>query len=291
MKKNDLMEMVDLYLNVLSENNILSLFVVIYLGLIFGSLMNVLSSRMVMMENINNIGIAKSIGKVSDKKLNSYFNKYKDYNLFNPKSSCPICDYKIKWWQNIPVLGYILLRGKCYSCKSTISLEYPIVELFITVLFVTLFYIFGLSVEFITYTILFYLLTLHILTDIKEKILFDSVTLIIFMVLTFQLLATGDLFLIKNSLISAFSVYIIMYSLIYVYEKLRGIEYSFGRGDIKLIAVLSIPFNLDQLLSFILIATFIGFVFFAALYLLKIKDKEIPFAPAIILSFVVNLIV
>lgn len=276
------------YFSILSENYILSLFVVLYMGFVFGSLINVLSSRMIIMENINNINIAKSIGVVNDKGINEYYNKYKEYNFFFPKSNCPRCSYKIKWWQNIPVLGFFLVRGKCYGCKEGISIEYPLIEIITTLMFFTLFHFFGLSYYFLIYSTLGYLLLIHLITDIKEKVLFDSITLLIFMILTSNLLITANhLADVKINLFVSFSIYLLFYVFIYMYEKLRGIEYSFGRGDIKLIAVLSVGLYIEQIMYFILLSAMLGLFLFLILYIVKKKQTEIPFAPSIIISFII----
>ncbi len=87
-----------------------------------------------------------------------------------PPSKCPKCGNRLKWWHNIPVLSYVLLRGKCYYCKEKISVQYPIIELVTMFLFAFAFVKFGLSVT--TLFVMFWLSCLIIMTgtDVKEKL-------------------------------------------------------------------------------------------------------------------------
>ena len=87
-----------------------------------------------------------------------------------PPSKCPKCQNKLYWWHNIPVLSYLILRGKCYFCKEKISIQYPIIELVTMVLFGLSYWKFGLSVK--TLFIIFWLSGLLIMTvtDLKEKL-------------------------------------------------------------------------------------------------------------------------
>ena len=87
-----------------------------------------------------------------------------------PPSKCPKCGNKLKPWHNIPVLSFILLRGKCYFCKEKISIQYPIIELLTMFLFGLSFWKFGIS--YLTIFVLFWLSCLLIMTttDIKEKL-------------------------------------------------------------------------------------------------------------------------
>ena len=107
--------------------------------------------------------------------LGSFFNVVILRTLSNesivfPPSKCPKCGNKLLFWHNIPVLSYILLRGKCYFCKEKISIQYPIVELLTMLLFGVTFVKFGISVT--TIFALFWISCLIIMTgtDIKEKL-------------------------------------------------------------------------------------------------------------------------
>lgn len=107
--------------------------------------------------------------------LGSFFNVVILRTLSNesivfPPSKCPKCNHKLYFWHNIPVLSYILLRGKCYFCKEKISIQYPIVEISTMLLFVIVFLKFGFSI--LTLFALFWVSCLVIMTgtDVKEKL-------------------------------------------------------------------------------------------------------------------------
>ena len=87
-----------------------------------------------------------------------------------PPSKCPKCGHKLYWWHNIPVISYILLRGKCWFCKEKISIQYPIIEILTAILFGLSFLKFGISIT--TLFVIFWLSCLLIMTvtDLKEKL-------------------------------------------------------------------------------------------------------------------------
>lgn len=90
-----------------------------------------------------------------------------------PASKCPKCQTPLKWWHNIPVLSYILLRGKCAFCKEPISIQYPIIELITGIIYTILFMKFGVSFDTLFAWIFAALLILIAGTDIKEKVVYD----------------------------------------------------------------------------------------------------------------------
>lgn len=90
-----------------------------------------------------------------------------------PASKCPKCQTPLKWWHNIPVLSYILLRGKCAFCKEPISIQYPIIELITGIIYTVLFMKFGVSFDTLFAWIFAALLIVIAGTDIKEKVVYD----------------------------------------------------------------------------------------------------------------------
>ena len=90
-----------------------------------------------------------------------------------PASKCPKCQTPLKWWHNIPVLSYILLRGKCAFCKEPISIQYPIIELITGIIYTILFMKFGVSFDTLFALIFAALLIVIAGTDIKEKVVYD----------------------------------------------------------------------------------------------------------------------
>ncbi len=90
-----------------------------------------------------------------------------------PGSKCPKCSYSLKWYDNIPVLSYLFLRGKCRSCKAHISIQYPIVELSTALLFVGIFECFGITLKSFFLLILASALIVITITDLREKLIYD----------------------------------------------------------------------------------------------------------------------
>lgn len=111
-----------------------------------------------------------------------------------PPSKCPKCGNKLKWWHNIPIISYILLRGKCYFCHEKISIQYPIIEFITGLVFLAVFIKFGLTLDTIFGFIIAGLLIVIAVTDIKEKVVFDMHTYSLIAVgLFYNLLLTGIL--------------------------------------------------------------------------------------------------
>lgn len=90
-----------------------------------------------------------------------------------PPSKCPKCHNKLKWWHNIPILSYLLLRGKCWFCKEKISIQYPIIEFITGLIFVAIFFKYGLRIESLFAAAIASLLIVISVTDIKERVVFD----------------------------------------------------------------------------------------------------------------------
>jgi len=100
-------------------------------------------------------------------------------NIVRPRSFCPKCGNMIKWWMNIPILSFIFLGGKCYYCKSPISIRYPVNELIVGIIWGTLFYIYGLQnlKVFFFYVIIASLSVMIFYIDLDYWIILDEVTL------------------------------------------------------------------------------------------------------------------
>jgi len=121
-----------------------------------------------------------------------------------PPSKCPKCNNKLKWWHNIPILSYILLRGKCYYCHEKISIQYPIIEFITGVLFVLVFIRYGLMPDTLFAFAIVSILVVLAVTDIKEQIVFDKHTYaLIFIGLLYNLIITG--FIVWNQAFNTIS--------------------------------------------------------------------------------------
>lgn len=263
--------------------------IVVFLGLMFGSLLNVIVNRMILMENEYLANIAVSLSKEVNDNVKEFLKKYSGYTLFKPNSTCPECGHEIRFYENIPVLSYLFLRGKCSSCKAGISVQYPLIEFLTMVIFTATYYYYGFSYEFLLHVSLFYFLFALCLTDIKARLIFDSYLIFVF-ALGFL---TSSLVSYENgywSFINAISVYFGLFVFISLFENIfKSGEVSFGRGDIKLIGALSVWLSLVDVMYMVIFSCLFGFAAFVLRFLFfkgSMRDY-MPFAPSIVLGFLV----
>lgn len=144
-----------------------------------------------------------------------------------PASKCPQCENKLKWYDNIPIISFLVLKGKCRFCNEKISIQYPIVELITGILFAAVYIKFGLSVNAVFMFILFSLGIVITVTDLKEKVVFDMHTIMFIVIAILFNLINGT---IIASLIGLLVGTIVMEALAragYLFVKKR----AFGEGD------------------------------------------------------------
>jgi leader peptidase (prepilin peptidase)/N-methyltransferase len=212
-----------------------------------------------------------------------------DLNLAFPRSFCPACDSKLKWFDNIPVLSYILLKGKCKHCSARIALQYPFVEFITAALTLVLWLYFGFTLKFLASCIFIYALIALCFIDLSCFLLPDSIT--IPLIWTGLLFNSEGLFVrLDESLYGAVFGYLVLWAVYWVFKLFTGKE-GFGYGDFKLLSALGAWLGWASLPMIILISTLIGSV--AGLTLLFFKridrDTPIPFGPYLIFGGVVLL--
>jgi leader peptidase (prepilin peptidase)/N-methyltransferase len=197
------------------------------------------------------------------------------------RSRCPRCGHGIRAWENIPVISYLALRGKCSACKARISLRYPLVELATAVLFVVTIWHFGAGAQGLTALFLTAFLIVMTGIDIDHQLLPDNLTL--------PLLWSGilvNLWGVHNdltsSVIGAIAGYLVLWSVYHVFRLLSGKE-GMGYGDFKLLAALGAWMGWQMLPLIVLLSSVVGAAFGLALMATgKLKrDKPMPFGPFI----------
>lgn len=200
-------------------------------------------------------------------------------NLFVPRSFCPSCKTMVEAWQNIPILSYLFLRGRCYHCKSPISIRYPLIELGTMLLSLYACWNFGFTWQLLFALMALWLLICLFFIDIDHQLLPDSITLSL---LWLGLIAnTENLFApLPEAVLSAAGAYIGLWLFIKLFYLVTG-KIGMGNGDFKLFAAFGAWFGwkfLPLILLFSSIAgTIIGLLY---LYLQdKSKDTTIPFGP------------
>ena len=196
-------------------------------------------------------------------------------------SHCPKCKTKIKPWHNIPLLGYLLLRGKCAACQQAISVRYPLVEFATAVLTCVVIWKFGFTLAGGLGVILTWTLIVQTGIDFDNQLLLDEITLPI---LWLGLLAS--LFPVYASpidaIIGAAAGYLSLWSIFQLFKVLTGKE-GMGYGDFKLLALLGAWLGWQYLPQIIIISTLSGSLVGIALIMSKKinREKPIPFGPYI----------
>jgi leader peptidase (prepilin peptidase)/N-methyltransferase len=266
-------------MNALLTHNIspdVFIMVIFCFGLVLGSFLNVVILRLPQQlkaqwknESEVFLGVAQEV-KNEVQPINT---------LLWPPSHCTNCGQRIKPWQNIPVISYLLLKGRCNTCSHPISFQYPFVELFTGfVLAVTAAYS-GDAINAI-YAILF---TLCLITlagiDVNEKLLPDQITLPLLWIGLFANI-NGTFAPLPDAVTGAIAGYLSLWILYWVFKLVTGKE-GMGYGDFKLLAALGAWLGWQMLPLIILISSTVGAVIGIAAILLggQDRDLQIPFGP------------
>lgn len=194
-------------------------------------------------------------------------------------SHCPVCKADIKPWHNIPVFGYLWLRGKCANCGTKISPRYPAVEILTAVLSVIAIHHFGLTVQGGFALLMTWALITLTFIDLDHKLLPDEITLP--MVWLGLLLSLWQVFITpQQAIIGAAAGYLSLWLVFKAYKLITGKE-GMGYGDFKLLALLGAWFGWLVLPQIILISTIVGSIVGILLIVSKRINREnpIPFGP------------
>ncbi|TFE01023.1 prepilin peptidase [Jeotgalibacillus salarius] len=200
----------------------------------------------------------------------------KKQSISYPGSACPQCGHQLKWYELIPVISYLLLKGKCKSCRLKIPIKYPAIELFTGLLFAYSFYYFGFTGELFVSLIFVSLLMIITVSDIEYMIIPDRI-LLFFGVMMVALRILIPLSPWWDAFAGAAAGFVLLL-LIGIIS--RG---GMGGGDIKLYAVIGLVLGVKLTLLSFFLATFIGTA--AGLYAIYVKKKSrkepVPFGPSI----------
>ena len=262
-------------LKALEQFPIIGLIGVGVLGLLVGSFLNVVIYRLPkMMERDWYQQCVEFLGSDNvkdDAKKNIHAEKF---NLVTPNSTCPGCGHKIKPWENIPVISYLFLRGKCSSCKTHISLRYPIVELVTGIFSVVAIYIFGANATGLACLVFTWCLITLTMIDFDTQLLPDSITLPL---LWLGLIANAfGLFTSLDSAVwGAIGGYLSLFSVYWLFKLLTGKE-GMGFGDFKLLGALGAWLGWQMLLQIILLSALAGAVIGISMIVIRGRDKNIP---------------
>ncbi|TCB72410.1 prepilin peptidase [Acinetobacter sp. ANC 4216] len=194
--------------------------------------------------------------------------------LSKPVSTCPKCQTPIRWYQNIPVISWLVLQGKCGSCKNPISIRYPLIELLTALCSLIIVAVFGPTLQMLFGLVLTWVLIALTFIDSDTQLLPDRYTL--------PLAALGlavNSYSLYTSPTSAIWGYIIgflcLWIVYYLFKIITGKE-GMGYGDFKLLAALGAWMGPFLLPLIVLLSSFVGAVI--GIILLKIRKKNQPFA-------------
>lgn len=195
-------------------------------------------------------------------------------SLTSPPSRCPSCGAGIKPWQNIPVLSWILLRGRCGNCKTAISIQYPLVELVSGILSAVCVWRFGWSQQLAPALVLSWTLIALTAIDLREQFLPDTITMpLLWLGLA---LSTISVFVgTSASIWGAIAGYLSLWIIYHLFKLVTGKE-GMGYGDFKLMAVLGAWFGGLALPMVLLLSSVVGAAVGIALILFRGHDRNIP---------------
>jgi leader peptidase (prepilin peptidase)/N-methyltransferase len=206
------------------------------------------------------------------------------YNLVVPRSGCPACGHQISALENIPVISYLFLRGRCKACKTPISIRYPLVEAITGGLSLAVAVQYGYSHLTVFAMVFVFALIALTFIDFDTQLLPDDITLPLLW-LGLLLNMNNGFTDISSAVIGAMAGYLVLWAVYWLFKLVTGKE-GMGYGDFKLLAAIGAWFGWQLLPAVILLSSVVGSVIGIALILFKGKTRQtaIPFGPFLALG-------
>ena len=254
-------------------------------GLCVGSFLNVVIHRLPRMmerewrEQCAELGTGEPGGSPVPPPSKLPVAKPEPYNLIVPRSACPQCGHKITALENIPLLSYAVLRGKCSACGTRISLRYPLVELAAGIAAAYAASRFGFSIAALGAAVFAWALIALAAIDFDTQLLPDDITLpLLWAGLLFNL--GGTFVPLSSAVIGAAVGYLTLWGVYWLFKLVTGKE-GMGYGDFKLLAAICAWLGWQALATVILLSSVVGAAVGIALMVLTThgRDKPIPFGP------------
>ncbi|PCH85234.1 MAG: prepilin peptidase [Piscirickettsiaceae bacterium] len=268
------------------QNTLFFLLSITALGLLVGSFLNVVIYRLpIMLQRGWRIDCLTFLEQQeSGAKTDDVF------NLSVPRSRCTSCNHLISALENIPIISYIFLRGKCKSCRAPISIRYPIVELTTALLTLAVAMQFGVTLPTAAAIIFTWTLICLTLIDFDTQLLPDSITLPLLWLGLF--LSLFNTFIDPaTAIIGALAGYLSLWSVYWVFKLVTKKE-GMGYGDFKLLAAIGAWLGWQMLPLVIMLSAFVGATIGLTLIALKGRDKStpMPFGPFLSIAGFIALI-
>ena len=241
-------------------------------GLLIGSFLNVVIHRLpIMMQRESDNYVASELGKELPHTTR--------YSLVAPRSACPHCQHQITALENIPVVSYLVLGGKCSNCKAKISPRYPVIEAFTGLLSAALVWQFGSGWMGLATLFFAYMLIAMTFIDADTQLLPDDLTLPLLW--AGLLLNINGMFVpLQDAVIGAAAGYLALWSIYWLFKLATGKE-GMGYGDFKLLAALGAWLGWATLPTIILLSSVVGAVVGIGLMVFakRGRNNPIPFGP------------
>ncbi len=273
-------------ITVIGSYPLLAITLCVMLGLLVGSFLNVVIHRLpLMMERewkaqcLEALDTASAVSEPGHAPEALPAAADEPFNLAVPRSRCPECGHEIKAWENIPVLSYLWLRGRCSACKTPISARYPLVELATGVLSGLIAYLYGFTPLTLALLLLTWTLISLTLIDFDHQLLPDSLTLPLLwlgLLVNSQGLFTD----LHSALWGAVAGYLSLWSVYWAFKLLTGKE-GMGFGDFKLLAALGAWAGWQLLPLIIILSSLVGAAIDMLLIIARGRERSlaIPFGP------------
>lgn len=260
-------------LQAFNENPWLFYSAIIFTSLAVGSFLNVVIYRLPLMLKNEWTADCQSFLEIEIKQDAAPF------NLAKPDSTCPHCGHRIRIWENIPVLSYLLLRGRCSACKTAISAQYPAIEAVTALLSLMVAWRFGVSAETLFGLLLTWSLICLTVIDARTQLLPDNITLpLLWLGL---LINSAEVFTSLSAAVWGAALgYLVLWLVYQLFKMVTGKE-GMGYGDFKLLAALGAWMGWEMLPQIILLSSVVGAVVGISMMLLirHNKNQPIPFGP------------
>ena len=255
------------FLDLLQQSPVLFITTMLVLGLLVGSFLNVVIYRLpVMMQREWELEAAEILEQEP--------RAQPPFSLTTPASHCPKCKAPVKPWQNIPIVSWLLLGGKCALCKTPISKRYPTIELVSGLMTAAVAWIFGWS-DITLVLIPFMWVTLALtMIDFDTQLLPDTLVMPLLW-LGMLINISGTIVPLREAVVGAMAGYLSLWSVYWAFKLITGKE-GMGYGDFKLLAAFGAWFGWQALPLIILLSAAVGAVVGIALMVLLGRDKNIP---------------
>ncbi|MBL4826166.1 MAG: prepilin peptidase [Spongiibacteraceae bacterium] len=249
----------------------------VILGLLIGSFLNVVIYRLPLMMERDWKNECRLLLEINDTATDKHNNE--TFNLAYPNSRCPSCNSAIRAWHNIPVVSYLLLKGRCSHCQIRISARYPIIEAFTGFMSGVIAWQLGATPETLLALILTWSLISLTMIDADHQLLPDQITLPLLW--SGLLINCFELFVpLHDAVWGAIAGYLSLWSVYWLFKLVTGKE-GMGFGDFKLLAALGAWMGWQSLPVIILMSSLVGAVIGSILLIINKQGRNtaIPFGP------------